>query len=268
MAVNVHFTGQTTENLSRIELLAWVNRTLLAEFKKVEELCTGAAYCQLMDILFPGCLQLKRVKFCTNVEHDFLNNLRMFQNALVHLKVSKAVPIERLAKGRFQDNFEFLQWFKKFFDANYDGKEYDPKGARNNAPMGYGTPGTLRPSQRMNTGPGSGGTVPGGPRPLKRAGDTNGSTPRLHLADKIDGAAEGDRSDGELRAARGEKQLDRISSLSDQIDDLAMKIQDVEMSREYYYNKLVLIENFINENPEDTHDAFCEKVKAIMYATE
>lgn len=33
-------------------------------------------------------------------------------------------------KGKFQDNFEFVQWFKKFFDANYDGKEYDPVEAR------------------------------------------------------------------------------------------------------------------------------------------
>ena len=33
-------------------------------------------------------------------------------------------------KGRFQDNFEFCQWFKKFFDANYDGHDYDPIGAR------------------------------------------------------------------------------------------------------------------------------------------
>ena len=32
-------------------------------------------------------------------------------------------------KGRFQDNFEFLQWFKKFFDANYDGHPYDPIAA-------------------------------------------------------------------------------------------------------------------------------------------
>ena len=40
------------------------------------------------------------------------------------------VPIERLVKGRFQDNFEFCQWFKKFFDANYDGGEYDPVAAR------------------------------------------------------------------------------------------------------------------------------------------
>lgn len=33
-------------------------------------------------------------------------------------------------KGKFQDNFEFVQWFKKFFDANYDGKDYDPVAAR------------------------------------------------------------------------------------------------------------------------------------------
>lgn len=33
-------------------------------------------------------------------------------------------------KGKFQDNFEFIQWFKKFFDANYDGKDYNPLLAR------------------------------------------------------------------------------------------------------------------------------------------
>lgn len=38
--------------------------------------------------------------------------------------------MDKLVKGKFQDNFEFVQWFKKFFDANYDGKEYDPVAAR------------------------------------------------------------------------------------------------------------------------------------------
>lgn len=38
--------------------------------------------------------------------------------------------MEKLVKGKFQDNFEFVQWFKKLFDANYDGKEYDPQLAR------------------------------------------------------------------------------------------------------------------------------------------
>lgn len=40
------------------------------------------------------------------------------------------IPVDKLVKGKFQDNFEFVQWFKKFFDANYDGKEYDPVAAR------------------------------------------------------------------------------------------------------------------------------------------
>lgn len=35
-----------------------------------------------------------------------------------------------MIKGRFQDNFEFCQWFKKFFDANYAGQEYDAIGVR------------------------------------------------------------------------------------------------------------------------------------------
>lgn len=38
--------------------------------------------------------------------------------------------MDKLVKGKFQDNFEFVQWFKKFFDANYDGKDYDPMEAR------------------------------------------------------------------------------------------------------------------------------------------
>ena len=38
------------------------------------------------------------------------------------------VPVDRLVKGKFQDNFEFIQWFRKFFDANFDGtrrRHYD-----------------------------------------------------------------------------------------------------------------------------------------------
>ena len=41
-------------------------------------------------------------------------------------------------KGRFQDNFEFIQWFKKFFDANYDGSEYDAVGARDSQTVATG----------------------------------------------------------------------------------------------------------------------------------
>ena len=35
-------------------MLAWVNTNLQSQLGKVEELGTGAAYCQMMDMLFPG----------------------------------------------------------------------------------------------------------------------------------------------------------------------------------------------------------------------
>lgn len=51
------------------------------------------------------------------------------------------IPVDKLIKGRFQDNFEFLQWFKKFFDANYDGREYEPLIARGGIKLGSGISG-------------------------------------------------------------------------------------------------------------------------------
>lgn len=62
------------------------------------------------------------------IEHIFLFNI-----------ILQIVAIDKLVKGRFQDNFEFLQWFKKFFDANYQGTEpYDALAMRGGEPMGNG----------------------------------------------------------------------------------------------------------------------------------
>jgi len=33
-------------------------------------------------------------------------------------------------KCKMQDNLEFLQWIKKFWDRNYSGEPYDPVGRR------------------------------------------------------------------------------------------------------------------------------------------
>ncbi|KAL7742804.1 hypothetical protein ACLKA6_019614 [Drosophila palustris] len=138
MAVNVHSTNVSSQNWSRHEMLTWVNSQLQAQFKKIEELCTGAAYCQFMDMLFPNSVALKRIKFRANQEHEFVHNFKLLQASFQKNQVQKEIPIERLIKGRFQDNFEFLQWFRKFFNANYNGKAYNALAARDRAPMGFG----------------------------------------------------------------------------------------------------------------------------------
>merc|ERR1719336_878696 len=92
-------------------------------------------------MLFPGSISVKKVKFATNLEHEFIQNFKILQNSFKKMNVDKIVPVEKLIKGRFQDNFEFLQWFKKFFDANYDGLEYDPVEARAGVGLGKGQSG-------------------------------------------------------------------------------------------------------------------------------
>ena len=51
---------------------------------------------------------------------------------------------------RFQDNFEFIQWFKKFFDANYDGSPYDALSARGHVELGSGASSGGPPARGSN----------------------------------------------------------------------------------------------------------------------
>uniref|UniRef100_A0A0R3RNB5 Calponin-homology (CH) domain-containing protein n=1 Tax=Elaeophora elaphi TaxID=1147741 RepID=A0A0R3RNB5_9BILA len=135
MVVNVYATSATVEQCSRNELLAFVNNFLRSNFTRIEEMASGAAYCQLTELLFPGKISLKKVKWNSRNEIDWITNWRILQTAWKDLEVKKGVPVERLLRSKFQDNFEFLQWFKKFFDANYDGHQYDALRARNGEPL-------------------------------------------------------------------------------------------------------------------------------------
>ena len=73
-----------------------------------------------------------------NSHFTFITSLTSTHGATIELCDLQIVPVDKLMKGRFQDNFEFVQWFKKFFDANYGGDEYDPIAARGGAEMGFG----------------------------------------------------------------------------------------------------------------------------------
>ncbi|XP_037938433.1 microtubule-associated protein RP/EB family member 2-like isoform X1 [Teleopsis dalmanni] len=133
-AINVIWTCNTTRGYSRFELLNWVNYTLCVDLIKIEEMCSGAGYCQLFDMLFNNVLPINKVKFSTNLEYQYINNFKLLQDAFKKVNVSKEIPINDLVKSRFQANFEFLQWFHKFFEANREDctlVDYDPIQKRN-----------------------------------------------------------------------------------------------------------------------------------------
>ena len=61
---------------------------------------------------------------------------------------TQTLDVDKLIKQKFQDNFEFLQWFKKFFDANYSGAEYDALEVRGGVRLGAGSGKMARAPQR------------------------------------------------------------------------------------------------------------------------
>ncbi|CAN9507970.1 unnamed protein product [Ophioblennius macclurei] len=236
MAVNVYSTSMTNENLSRHDMLAWVNDSLQLTYTKIEQLCTGAAYCQFMDMLFPGCILLKKVKFIAKLEHEYIHNFKVLQAAFKRMNVDKIIPVEKLVKGKFQDNFEFLQWFKKFFDANYDGKEYDPLLTR------QGQEGTPPPPQLapMRTSPTAPKTVP----PPQRQIATRRNPPMA-------------RNGGDAE----------IIELHQQVLDMKLTIDGLEKERDFYFGKLRDIELICQENETD-NSPVVSKIIDILYATE
>ncbi|XP_032291938.1 microtubule-associated protein RP/EB family member 1 isoform X7 [Drosophila virilis] len=275
MAVNVYSTNVTSENLSRHDMLAWVNDCLQSQFSKIEELCTGAAYCQFMDMLFPNSVPVKRVKFRTNLEHEYIQNFKILQAGFKKMSVDKIIPIDKLIKGRFQDNFEFLQWFKKFFDANYDGRDYDASAVREGAPMGFGSgaakslPGTSsggvassyrRVPTAAATRPAAATTTAS--KPISKVPPrTNNATPPNRMTVGTTGAVKKNDSAG----AQSNHQIEELSS---QVMDMRLNLEGLEKERDFYFSKLRDIEILCQEADEAEPAQLVQKILDILYATE
>ncbi|XP_005990956.1 microtubule-associated protein RP/EB family member 3 isoform X2 [Latimeria chalumnae] len=244
MAVNVYSTSVTIENLSRHDMLAWVNDSLHLTYTKIEQLCSGAAYCQFMDMLFPGCIHLKKVKFQAKLEHEYIHNFKVLQAAFKKMNVDKIIPVERLVKGKFQDNFEFVQWFKKFFDANYDGKDYDPLLARQGqdvAPHPNPVPQRTSPTAPKNM-----------PASARLTNVTSSSGLRRNPPVARNGGSDADT---------------QIMELNQQLMELKLTVDGLEKERDFYFSKLRDIELICQEN-ETENSSVISRIIDILYATE
>ncbi|XP_065103033.1 microtubule-associated protein RP/EB family member 1a isoform X1 [Paramisgurnus dabryanus] len=254
MAVNVFSTSVTSDNLSRHDMLAWINESLQMNHAKIEQLCSGAAYCQFMDMLFPACIPLKKVKFQAKLEHEYIHNFKLLQGSFKKMGVSKTIPVDKLVKGKFQDNFEFVQWFKKFFDANYDGKEYDPAAAR----QGQETAANQSPAAATANKPKKPSSDTGGTPPVK---------PTAPVAPQRSAAAPKSAAPkvAPVRATGGADE--EKEALTQMINDLKANIADMEKERDFYFGKLRNIE-LICQEKEGEGDPTMQKIIDVLYATD
>lgn len=232
---------------------------------KVEELCTGSAYCQFMDMLFPGSMRMQKVKINTKLEHEYISNFKALQEGFKKLQVDKVIPVEKLVKGRFQDNFEFVQWFKKFFDANYDGRDYDPVAARDGLPLTVNegkiinTPKPmLRPAAKADNK--SAQVVPKAiqsnySKPVPKSVSSNSSKSSLN---GTNGAQNGNQINIEL-------QQENVRMINE-VNEIKSTLDGLEKERDFYFGKLRDIEVLCQEY-ESEELPVVKKILEILYAT-
>jgi len=223
---------------SRQELVQWLNSLLQLNITKVEQCGTGAALCQVFDSIYMD-IPMLRVKFNVNSEYAYIQNFKILQNAFIKHQIDKPIPVEQLVKCKMQDNLEFLQWTKKFWDLNFPDHDYDAVARRKGAPLPSTGPSAGRAAAPSAGGARRGGgvTPSGGPRVAKAAGPAT-------------------------------------AALQQENASLKETVVGLERERDFYFAKLrdieLLIQQAVEEDPEleKQEDGLIKHIQAILYSTE
>ena len=283
--------------VSRSDLLSWLNSTLEINYQKVEQVSNGAAFCQILDAVFytpttkgSSSVPLGKVKFNARTHDEIMTNYKILQSSFTKLGIKKVVDIERLRQGRFQDNLEFLQWLKRYYDIKA------PKDAAYPARERRRATGCAEPSLQHGGLPlaGSGGharrALPPSsgrssmmPSPTESMNPSTASTP-LPMQVEDDGEEEGYAEEGDAAAmmmmmTTGGGREDGYYGMGVDAREMCAEasnmtaiVSSLESEKEYYYDRLVEIEMLCREVNEDTvsHKGFdakslAEAIKVILY---
>jgi RP/EB family microtubule-associated protein len=189
-------------------------------------------------------------------------------------------------KGRFQDNFEFLQWFKKFFDSNFDGRDYNAAEVRGGVPLGSGpSNGPIGSSHGSGSGlsnnsfsmrPAAANTTRtiAATKPVGRsaASATARNASASSLANRSIGGASRTTAPARNGGTNGSANLvAQNQELESRLAEMKLTVDSLERERDFYYGKLREIEVLCQGNEEQENlimKEHVEKILEILYATE
>lgn len=223
---------------SRQELVQWLNSLLQLNITKVEQCGTGAALCQVYDSIYMD-VPMSRVKFNVNTEYAYIQNFKILQNTFAKHQIEKMIPVEALVKCKMQDNLEFLQWTKRFWDQYYPGGDYDAVGRRKGAPV----PTATAPAAPRTSATGA-----------RRVGGTTPTTGPRVAAKAVGGPA--------------------TAALQQENNTLKETVVGLERERDFYFSKLrdieLLVQQAVEEDPEleKQEDGLIKQIQTILYSTE
>lgn len=259
--------------VSRSELLAWVNNLLSVNLTKVELCSNGAVYCQIIDACHPGFVQMKKVNWAAREEHQCIPNYKVLQQAFDKAGIQRHIEVDKLVRGKYQDNLEMLQWIKTYHERTCSGTDYDPVSRRFSDSLpewarsasgevsaaAVPSPARVAKARPASGDGGRGREMPGGgpPRSPPRAG-SGGVRP-------VAGAG------GYAGASSPAQVREEHERLREEVVDLKITVDGLETERDFYFQKLRDIEILCQAmeakpDPNMTVQTFVDSVQRILYA--
>ncbi|KAK2757108.1 hypothetical protein FQN54_005077 [Arachnomyces sp. PD_36] len=181
---------------------------------------------------------MSRVKFNVNTEYAYLQNFKVLQNSFTKHQIDRPVHVEQLVKCRMQDNLEFLQWTKRYWDQYYPGGDYDAPARR----KASGAPSTNSRAGATSANAARRGTTPTTGPKARVGGGGGGGANTLALTREI------------------ETQKEAITGLEKERDFYFAKLRDIEL----------LLQQAVEADPEleKEEDSLIKHIQAILYSTE
>ncbi|EGV64020.1 microtubule integrity protein mal3 [Yamadazyma tenuis] len=234
---------------SRTELLKWLNNTLDLSYTKVEQCGNGAAYCQLMDSIYQD-VPMARVKMGAKTDYDCSTNMKILQASFQKHGVSRNIDVDRIIKCRLQDNLELLQWLKKYWMERKDlNIEYDAVGRRQGRTAAP-TPGS---SRQVSSAGGSVRSVSASSRAPSAVGSRINAGPRSISGPVSSSISNGSSGGATATSAKVVQLTKQLAEARTHIEELTAELQHVkeerdplEIERNFFYNKLISIEELVN----------------------
>uniref|UniRef100_A0A6N2M4B3 EB1 C-terminal domain-containing protein n=1 Tax=Salix viminalis TaxID=40686 RepID=A0A6N2M4B3_SALVM len=227
--------------VGRSEILSWINSTLQLNLSKVEEACSGAVHCQLMDSVHSGMVPMHKVNFDAKNEYEMIQNYKVLQDVFNKLKITKHIEVSKLVKGRPLDNLEFMQWMKRYCDSVNGGLvNYNPLERREGCKGGKETSKKCLPSQASS----------------------KGST----AAPKVQASHNARRNDVSSahpsnQSVKASKPPSPVPVYDAEITELKLSVDSLEKERDFYFAKLRDIE-ILCQSPG------IENLPRILYSTD
>lgn len=261
----------------------WVNSTLDLNLSKVEDTANGAVACQLLDIMYPNQVPMHKVNWNAKQDFEFVANYKILQGCFTKFNIERMIDVDRLISGRYMDNLEFMQWFKRFYEMGVSDKgDYDAVGQRSKGKGGatYGggkaRPSNLKPSSAPSKVPAVTKPAPATHKaPAASAASkapaaaaqtkTASSAPKAHAAaDSSHKASESSSSSSsELNALRAQNEESARAYA-----ELKQEMEGLEKERDFYFEKLRDVEVLLQEiEDRGEGNELTSSIMKILYAT-